>query len=117
MRGAWVMSYHISDDKSCSDLRNLYELRGKRLVAQEEKSRLDLKKLHELRGKRLVAQVNETRLFALYLRTGMDSILQLESSWHGRSVDHVLTYSGGEITVGSQKASRITRQKTCCLSE
>ncbi|KAF7820775.1 uncharacterized protein G2W53_026230 [Senna tora] len=42
---------------------------------------------------------------------------QLESSWHGRSVDHVLTYSGRQIVVGSQKPSRITMQKTCCASE
>ncbi|KAF7802563.1 uncharacterized protein G2W53_041674 [Senna tora] len=35
----------------------------------------------------------------------------------GRSVDHVLTYSGLQIAVGSQKPSRITRQKTCCASE
>ncbi|KAF7802634.1 uncharacterized protein G2W53_041745 [Senna tora] len=44
-------------------------------------------------------------------------MLQLESSWHGRSVDHVLPYSGQKIAVNSQKPSRITRQKTCCVSE
>ncbi|KAF7834727.1 uncharacterized protein G2W53_009586 [Senna tora] len=44
-------------------------------------------------------------------------MLRLESSWHGRSVDHVLTYFGRQIAVGSQKTSRITRQKTCCASE
>ncbi|KAF7800462.1 uncharacterized protein G2W53_045104 [Senna tora] len=44
-------------------------------------------------------------------------MLRLESSWHGRSVDHVLTYSGRQITVGTQKPSQITRQKTCCASE
>ncbi|KAF7820980.1 uncharacterized protein G2W53_026435 [Senna tora] len=44
-------------------------------------------------------------------------MLQLESSWLGRSVDHLLTYSGREIVVGSQKPSRITRQKTCCAYE
>ncbi|KAF7834986.1 uncharacterized protein G2W53_009845 [Senna tora] len=44
-------------------------------------------------------------------------MLRLESSWHGRSVDHVSTYSGRQIAVGSQKPSRITRQKTCCASE
>ncbi|KAF7821001.1 uncharacterized protein G2W53_026456 [Senna tora] len=44
-------------------------------------------------------------------------MLQLESSWHGRNVDHVLTYSGRQIKVGSLKPSRITRQKTCCTSE
>ncbi|KAF7839085.1 uncharacterized protein G2W53_007567 [Senna tora] len=75
------------------------------------------KDLHELRGKRLVAQVSQTRRIALYLRTGVVLMLQLESSWLGRSVDHVLTYSGRQIVVGSQKPSRITRQKTCCASE
>ncbi|KAF7835099.1 uncharacterized protein G2W53_009958 [Senna tora] len=72
---------------------------------------------HELRGKRLVAQVSQTRRFALYSRTGVVLMLRLESSWHGRSVDHVSTYAGRQITVGSQKPSRITRQKTCCASE
>ncbi|KAF7801101.1 Repeat domain-containing protein [Senna tora] len=95
MGGVWIMSEHIPDKKSRSYLRNL----------------------HELRGKRLVAKVSETRRFALYLRTGVVLMLQLESSWHGRSVDHVLTYSGRQIAVGSQKPSRITRQKTCCASE
>ncbi|KAF7800463.1 uncharacterized protein G2W53_045105 [Senna tora] len=50
-------------------------------------------------------------------RTGVVLILRLESSWHWRSVDHVLTYSGRQIAVRSQKPSRITRQKTCCTSE
>ncbi|KAF7835460.1 uncharacterized protein G2W53_010319 [Senna tora] len=95
MGGAWIMSQHISDDKSRSDLRNL----------------------HELRGKRLVAQVSQTRRFALYLRTGVVLMLQLESSPHGRSVDHDSTYPGRQIAVGSQKPSRITRQKTCWASE
>ncbi|KAF7834971.1 uncharacterized protein G2W53_009830 [Senna tora] len=75
------------------------------------------KNLHELRGKRLVAQVSQTRRFALYSRTGVVLMLRLESSWHGRSVDHVSTYSERQIAVGSQKPSRITRQKTCCASE
>ncbi|KAF7820983.1 uncharacterized protein G2W53_026438 [Senna tora] len=70
------------------------------------------KNLHELRGKTLGAQVSETRRFPLYMRTGVVLMLQLESSWHGRSVDHVITYLGREITVGSQKPSRIMRQKT-----
>ncbi|KAF7834999.1 uncharacterized protein G2W53_009858 [Senna tora] len=164
MGGAWIMSQHIPDDKSRSDLRNLHELRGKRLVAQVsqtcrfanrsgfdapigvvlawEKRRLchnifrvtnrgrisetftnyeakDLlrKNLHELRGKRLVAQVSQTRRLALYSRTRLVLMLRLESSWYGRSVDHVLTYSGRQITVGSKKPSRIMRQKTCCASE
>ncbi|KAF7812678.1 uncharacterized protein G2W53_033654 [Senna tora] len=95
MGGAWIKSQHIPDEKSRSDLRNL----------------------HELRRKRLVAQVSQTRRFALYSRTGVVLILQLESSWHGRSVDDVSSYSGRKIAVGSQKPSRITRQKTCCASE
>ncbi|KAF7834920.1 uncharacterized protein G2W53_009779 [Senna tora] len=95
MGGAWIMSQHIPDDKSRSRLRNL----------------------HELRGKRLVAQVSQARRFGLYSRTGVVLMLRLESSWDGRSVDHVLTYSGRQIAVGSQKPSRITRQKTCCASE
>ncbi|KAF7802629.1 uncharacterized protein G2W53_041740 [Senna tora] len=73
--------------------------------------------LHELRSKRLVAQVSQTRRFALYLQTVVVLMLQLESSWHGRSVDHVLTCSGRQIAVVSQKPSRIMRQKTCCASE
>ncbi|KAF7835020.1 uncharacterized protein G2W53_009879 [Senna tora] len=36
---------------------------------------------------------------------------------HRRSVDHVLTYYGGQITIRSQKPSQITRQKACCASE
>ncbi|KAF7820783.1 uncharacterized protein G2W53_026238 [Senna tora] len=90
-----IMSYHIPDDES----------------------RLDIRNLHELRGKRLVVQVTQTRRFALYLRTGVVLMVQLESSWHGRSVDHVLRYFGRQIAVGSQKPSRITRQKTRCASE
>ncbi|KAF7831965.1 uncharacterized protein G2W53_014298 [Senna tora] len=111
MGGAWIMSYHIPDDKSWSDLKKRHKLRGKILVAQS-----DLRNLHELRGNRLVAQVSQTHRFALYLQTEVDLMFQLESSWNGRSVDHVLTYSGRQITVGSQKTSRITRQKTCCVS-
>ncbi|KAF7820991.1 uncharacterized protein G2W53_026446 [Senna tora] len=95
MGGVWIMSSHIPDNKSRSDVRNF----------------------HELQGKRLVANVIETSRFALYLQTGGVLMLQLESSWHGRIVDHVLTYSEQEIAVGSQKPSRITRQKTCCASE
>ncbi|KAF7835156.1 uncharacterized protein G2W53_010015 [Senna tora] len=87
------------------------------LTYSGDKSRSDLINLHELRGKRLVAQVSQTRRFALYLRTIVVLMLQLESSWHGRSVDHVSTYSGRQITVGSHKPSRITRQKTCSASE
>ncbi|KAF7834729.1 uncharacterized protein G2W53_009588 [Senna tora] len=55
--------------------------------------------------------------FALYSRTGVVLMLRLESSWHGMSVDHVSTYSGRQIRVRSQEASRITMQKTRCASE
>ncbi|KAF7835067.1 uncharacterized protein G2W53_009926 [Senna tora] len=130
--------------------KNLHELRGKTLVAQVCESRRftlklrtgvvlmfqlesswqgrgvdhiltysgrqiasDLRNCHKLRGRTLVA---ETRPFALYLRTRVVLMLQLESSWHGRSVDHVLTYSERKLAVGSQKPSRITRQHNCCAS-
>ncbi|KAF7831962.1 uncharacterized protein G2W53_014295 [Senna tora] len=83
MGGAWVMSYPILDEKSRSNLRYLYELRGKRLVMR----------------------ASETCQFELYLRTGVDLMLQLESTWHGRSLDHVLTYFGRQIAVGPQKPS------------
>ncbi|KAF7802556.1 uncharacterized protein G2W53_041667 [Senna tora] len=73
--------------------------------------------LHELRGKTLVAQVSQISRFALYLRTVVVLMLLFESSQHGRSVDHVLTYSGRQIGVGSQKPSRITRQKSCYARE
>ncbi|KAF7834730.1 uncharacterized protein G2W53_009589 [Senna tora] len=157
MGGAWIKSQHILDDKSRSDLRNLHEFRGKRLVAQVSQTRRFANRsgfdapigvvlaweergscLNIFRttnrsisetftnyeakdllrnGKRLVAQVSQTRRFELCSRTGVVLMLRFESSWHGRSVDHVLTYSGRKIAVGSQKPSRITRQKTRCASE
>ncbi|KAF7834938.1 uncharacterized protein G2W53_009797 [Senna tora] len=199
--------FTYSGRQSRSDLRNLHELRGKRLVAQhilDDKSRSDLRNLHELRGKRLVAQMSQTRRLvnrsgfdapigvvlaweergscvnifrtknrglisetftnyeAKYLlrnesstsvrvvfanRSGFDAPIGVVLAWEERgsclnifrttnrggisetfanyeakdllrkSVDHVLTYSGRQIAVGSQKPSRITRQKTCCTSE
>ncbi|KAF7835459.1 uncharacterized protein G2W53_010318 [Senna tora] len=84
---------------------------------REDKSRSDLKKPSLITRKKTVAQVSQPRWFACDLRTGVVLMLQLESSPHGRSVDHVSTYSGRQIAVGSQKPSRITRQKTCCASE
>ncbi|KAF7835159.1 uncharacterized protein G2W53_010018 [Senna tora] len=92
-----------------------WEERGSPLP--NDKSRSDLRNPDELRGKRLVAQVSQTRRFAMYFRTEVVLMLQLASSWHGRSVDHVLTYSGRQIAVGSQKPSRITRKNTCCATE
>ncbi|KAF7821054.1 uncharacterized protein G2W53_026509 [Senna tora] len=68
-------------------------------------------------SKRLVGQVTEARRFTLYLRSRVELILELESSWRGRNVDLVLTYSGEETVVGSQKPSRITRQEICCASD
>ncbi|KAF7835153.1 uncharacterized protein G2W53_010012 [Senna tora] len=47
----------------------------------------------ELRGKRHVAQVSQTRRFRVVFANRSVFMLRLESSWHGRSVDHVLTYS------------------------
>ncbi|KAF7834960.1 uncharacterized protein G2W53_009819 [Senna tora] len=103
------------------------------------------KNLHELRGNRLVVQLSQTRRFAN--RSGFDAPIGVVLAWeergscvnifrttnHGhitetftnyeakdlfrKSVDHVLTYSGRQIAVGSQKPSRITRQKACCASE
>ncbi|KAF7810671.1 uncharacterized protein G2W53_037414 [Senna tora] len=105
-----------ANKKSWSNLRNIHELRGKRLVAQilEEKSRTDLRNVHKLQGKSLLAQVGETRGFALYLRNRVDLMLELESSWHGRNVDHVLTYFKCEIVDGSKKRSQSTSQKLSC---
>ncbi|KAF7832084.1 uncharacterized protein G2W53_014417 [Senna tora] len=98
-------------------IRNRIESQKPSRIMRQKTRCANLRNLHELRGKRLVAQVSETRRFALYSQTGVDLMLQLESSWHGRGVDHVLTYSGRKIAVGSQKPSRITRQKTCCATE
>ncbi|KAF7832074.1 uncharacterized protein G2W53_014407 [Senna tora] len=87
---------------------------------------------------RLVAQVSQTHQCALYLRTVVVLMLQSESSWHGRSVNHVLIFQTTnrgrisetfmnyeakdllrkrKIAVGSQEPSRISRQNTCCASE
>ncbi|KAF7801157.1 uncharacterized protein G2W53_044920 [Senna tora] len=91
--------------------------RGSVLTYSDDKSRSGLRNLHELRREKTCCESESNRRFALYSRTGVVLMLQLESSWHGRSVDHVLTYSGRKIPVGSQKPSRVTRQKTCCASE
>ncbi|KAF7835427.1 uncharacterized protein G2W53_010286 [Senna tora] len=74
------------------------------------------KNLLELRGKTLVAQVSETRRFALYLRTRVVLMLQLESSWHERSVDNVLTYFRKQIAVKSLKLHEL-RGKTLVAQE
>ncbi|KAF7832030.1 uncharacterized protein G2W53_014363 [Senna tora] len=71
-------------------------------------------KTSRITSQKTCSQVSETHRFALYLRTGVDLMFQLESSWNGRSVDHVSPYSGRQIVVGSQKTSRITWKKTCC---
>ncbi|KAF7835486.1 uncharacterized protein G2W53_010345 [Senna tora] len=72
------------------------------------KSKVLLRKnVHDVRVKTLGVQVSETDRFALYLRNRVDLMLELESSWHGRSVNHALTYFGREIAVGSQKRSRL----------
>ncbi|KAF7812693.1 uncharacterized protein G2W53_033669 [Senna tora] len=60
MGGAWIMSQHIPDDKSRSDLRNL----------------------HEFRGKVLVAQVSQTRRFAN--QSGFDARIGVVLAWEER---------------------------------
>ncbi|KAF7812705.1 uncharacterized protein G2W53_033681 [Senna tora] len=193
MGGAWNMYQHIPDDKSRSDLRNLHELRGKRLVAQvsqtrrfanrsnfdapigvvlawemrgschnifrmtnrgrisetftnyeakdllhnrlgkggawimsqhilDDKSRPDLKNLHKLRGKRLVAQEERGSCLNIFRTTNRGRISETFTNYDAKdslrkSMDHVSTYSGRQITDGFRNRSRITRQKTCCASE
>ncbi|KAF7835464.1 uncharacterized protein G2W53_010323 [Senna tora] len=141
------MSQRISDDKLRSDLGNLHELRGKRLVAQVGQTcrfanqrgydaPIGVVLAWEERGSCLNVfrttnrgRISETftnyeakdlyrnESNTLYSRTGLVLMPQLESSWHGRSVDHVSTYPGRQIAVGSRKPSLITRQNTCCASE
>ncbi|KAF7835084.1 uncharacterized protein G2W53_009943 [Senna tora] len=116
-RGSCINIFRTTNRVRISETFTNYEakhLLRKCVKHVDEKSRSDLRNLHELRGKTLVAQLSETRQFALYLRTGVVLMLQLESLWHGRSVDHVLTYFGLQIAIGSQKLSRIMRQNTCC---
>ncbi|KAF7821044.1 uncharacterized protein G2W53_026499 [Senna tora] len=63
--GAWIM-YHIPDDKSRSDLRNL----------------------HELRGKSLVGQVSETRRFALFAKPSrFDTRIGVVMAWELSGID------------------------------
>ncbi|KAF7820788.1 uncharacterized protein G2W53_026243 [Senna tora] len=100
-RGSYLNIFRMTNRSRISETFTNYEAKD-----------LLRKNLHELRGKRLIAQVSETRPFSLYMRAGVNLMLELESSRHGRSVDHVLTYSKREIADGSQKPSRIMRQKT-----
>ncbi|KAF7839190.1 uncharacterized protein G2W53_007672 [Senna tora] len=97
-RGSCTNIFRTTNHDQISETFTNYEAKDllrKRVKHVDDKSWTDLRNLHELRGKRLVAQ----------------------STWHGRSVDHVLTYSGRQIVVGSQKPSRIMRKKTSCASE
>ncbi|KAF7802627.1 uncharacterized protein G2W53_041738 [Senna tora] len=87
MGGAWIMYYHILDDKSRSDLRNLHELRGKRLVTQERGSRINI-----------FRTTNRGRITETLTNYEAKHLLR-------KSVDHVLTYSGRQIAVGSEKPS------------
>ncbi|KAF7821058.1 uncharacterized protein G2W53_026513 [Senna tora] len=107
-----VLTY--SGKKIAVGSQNPSRITRQKTCCANDKSRPDLRNLNELRGKSLVAQVSETHRFELYLRSRVELMLKLESSWRGRSVDHVLSNSGKEITIGSQKPSRIKRQKTCC---
>ncbi|KAF7820774.1 uncharacterized protein G2W53_026229 [Senna tora] len=111
-----VMNYEAQDLLHKS-VDHVLTYSGQQIVVGSQKPSRITRILHELRGKRLVAQVSQTRRFALYLRTGVVLLLELETSWHGMSVDHVLTNSGQQIAVVSQKPSLIKRQKTYCASE
>ncbi|KAF7802118.1 uncharacterized protein G2W53_041229 [Senna tora] len=96
MEGEWIMSYHIPDKKSRSDLRNVHEVPVKSLVAHhivDEKLWSNLRNHVKVRVKSLVLQLTDTEHFVLYLRNRVDLVLELESSSHGRSVDRVLSYS------------------------
>ncbi|KAF7812692.1 uncharacterized protein G2W53_033668 [Senna tora] len=124
MGGAWIMSQHIPDDKSRSDLRNLHELRGKRLVAQSETNTsvrdvfanrsgfdapIGVVLAWEERGSclNIFRITNRGRISETFTNYEANDLLR-------KSVDHVSTYFGRKITVGSKKPSRITRQNTCC---
>ncbi|KAF7800606.1 uncharacterized protein G2W53_044975 [Senna tora] len=52
------------------------------LTYSDDKSRSDLRNLHELRGKRLCASESNTSVRVVW-RTGVVLMLRLESSWHG----------------------------------
>ncbi|KAF7812660.1 uncharacterized protein G2W53_033636 [Senna tora] len=120
MGGAWITSQLIPDKKSQSDLRNLHELRGKRLVAQVSQTRqfanrsgfqapIGVVLACEERGSclNIFRTTNRVRILETFTNYEAKDLLR-------KSVDHVSTYSGRKIPVGSQKPSRITRQKTCC---
>ncbi|KAF7800571.1 uncharacterized protein G2W53_044988 [Senna tora] len=97
-------------DSLCKSVDHVLTYSGRQIAAGSQKpSRITRQKIR-------CASESNTR-FALYLRTGVVLMLQLESSWHERSVDHVLTYSGRQIAVGSQKPSQFMRQKIRCASE
>ncbi|KAF7802409.1 uncharacterized protein G2W53_041520 [Senna tora] len=85
---------NILDDKSQS---------GPKMFTKYESKVLLRKNVHKVRVKTFVAQVSGTDRFALHLRNRVDFMLELEFSWHGKSVDHFVTYSGREIVIGSQK--------------
>ncbi|KAF7835053.1 uncharacterized protein G2W53_009912 [Senna tora] len=59
---------------------------------------------HNILGTRNHGRISET-----FMNYGEKELLR-------KSVDHVLTYSGRKLAVGSQKPSRITRQHNCCAS-
>ncbi|KAF7800465.1 uncharacterized protein G2W53_045107 [Senna tora] len=58
----------------------------------------DLRNLHELRGQTTCCASESKHVGSRCIRrTGVVLMLRLESSWHWRSVDHVLTYSRRQI--------------------
>ncbi|KAF7832020.1 uncharacterized protein G2W53_014353 [Senna tora] len=94
-RGSCLNIFRTKNHARISETFMNYE--AKDLIAQERGSCL-----------KIFRTINRGRI--------SETFTNYASSCHGRSVDHVLTYSGRKITIGSQKPSRITRQKTCCTS-
>ncbi|KAF7812654.1 uncharacterized protein G2W53_033630 [Senna tora] len=96
MGGVWIMSQHIPDDKSRSDLRNL----------------------HELRAKDLLRRVSQTRRFALVFanRSGFDAPIRVFLGMGGAWImsQHILD---DKSRSESHKPSRIMMQRLVCASE
>ncbi|KAF7823864.1 uncharacterized protein G2W53_022008 [Senna tora] len=122
--------------------KKLHELRGKRLVAQVSETHRFA--LHMRTGADLMLKLESSchgrssgfdagigffkaweergSCLNIFWTTNCGRILEIFMNYeakdllrkHGRTVDHVLTYSGRQILV---RTSRITRQKTCCASE
>ncbi|KAF7812667.1 uncharacterized protein G2W53_033643 [Senna tora] len=119
MRGAWIMSQHIPDEKSRSDLRNLHELGGKRLVEQVSQTcRFENRSGFDAPIGVVLAWVERRSRLNIFRMRNRGRISETFTNYEAkdllRNLDHVSTYSGGQIAAGSQKPSRIMRQMTCC---